>query len=154
MSDQEIRRNARTLMWLVSVPLGLLILLALVLAGNVVKQGGGNWVPFMLIYYTPMAFYIAAILMVRSALARIAAGNLFGDVLPALFTRAGAALLIGALFKEIGVPLLTWLQSGHAYIRTFEPSAITLGIIGALLMVVGQLFGRATAAHDELEQFF
>lgn len=153
MSDQTIRRNAQALLWLFTLPLGLLLLLAVVLAGNVVKQGGGDWVPFMLIYYTPMAFYIAAILAVRSALSRIAGGALFSDVLPVLFRRAGAALLIGALFKEIGVPLLTWLQSGQAYIRPFEPSAVTLGIVGALLLVVGQLFGKATATQEELSQF-
>lgn len=153
MSEQEIRWNARILMRLVTVPLCLLVLLAVVLAGNVVKQGGGPWVPFMLIYYTPLAFYIAAILMVRSALARIASGDLFAAVLPSLFFRTGAALLIGSLFKEFGVPLLTWIVSGAPYIRPFEPSAITLGIVGALLLVVGQLLGKASTAQDELGQF-
>lgn len=152
MTDDALSRHARLLARLVSVPLTLLLLLAAVLVGNAVIQRGGDFLPFLVIYYTPMLFYIAAIAMVRSALRSIGRGGEIAAVLPGLLSRAGAALFVGALFKEVGVPALTWLVSGSAYIRPFEPSALTLGIVGAMLVIVGQLFGRAAAAEAELRQ--
>ena len=153
MTADHVRSRARLCKHLVTIPLALLLALAAALVGNAVVQKGGDFLPFVIIYYAPMALYVAAAILIRSALGRIAAGDLFADVLPSLVSKGGGLLLAGALLTEVGVPLLTWLVTGSAFVRTFEPSAVTLGIVGAMLILFGQLFGRALADRRELEQF-
>ncbi len=140
-------------MWLVTVPLALLAVLAALLVGNVVVQGG-RYADTVLLNYLPMALYIWAIWMIRRALKAIAHGALFDDVLPTLVFRVGLALLVGALFAVVGVPLVSAVIWGKPLIRAFEPSPMTLGIVGATLMLFSQLFARAAAMRGEMEEFF
>ncbi len=140
-------------MWLVTVPLALLAVLAALLVGNVVVQGG-RYADTVLLNYLPMALYIWAIWMIRRALKAIAHGALFDDVLPTLVFRVGLALFVGALFAVVGVPLVSAVIWGKPLIRAFEPSPMTLGIVGATLMLFSQLFARAAAMRGEMEEFF
>ncbi len=140
-------------MWLVTVPLALLAVLAALLVGNVVVQGG-RYLDTVLLNYLPMVLYIWAIWMIRRALKAIAHGALFDDVLPTLVFRVGLALFVGALLAVVGVPLVSAVIWGKPLIRAFEPSPMTLGIVGATLMLFSQLFARAAAMRGEIEEFF
>ncbi|MFZ5748582.1 MAG: hypothetical protein ACOY45_13130 [Pseudomonadota bacterium] len=153
MPDAVLRSRARLAMWLVTVPLAALLLLTLLLVGNIVWQGGRFAEP-VAIYYLPMAFYIWAIWMVRQALRAVAGGALFDQVVPTLLGRIGIALFAGALFKEFGVPLFSWLAYGRAWFQTFEASGVTLGVVGLSLILFAQLLARASGMRDELEEFF
>jgi DUF2975 family protein len=160
MSDSALRKQARILKWLVTIPFAALALLAMVLVGNIAWQAearGGEYATGIasgvVIYYLPMAFYMWAIWMIRRALKSIAAGELFNRVVPKLLARVGLALFGGAVFTEFGVPLLTGLLSGRPYVRTFEPSAVTLGVVGISLVLFAELLRRAAAMREELGEF-
>lgn len=153
MSNSQPQNYARLVTWAVTVPFAALSLLALgILWGT--AQATPPTMVFAAIYYLPMALYLWAMWMVRSALARIARGASFSEVIPTLLERAGAALFVGALFTVFGVPLVTWLFSGRPYITTFEPSAVTLGVMGAAMTVFGRSFAQAKEMRDELDGFF
>lgn len=153
MSVAKIRKQAHTLMWLITVPFAGLAVLTMVLLGNIVWQGG-QYADTVAIYYLPMFLYMWAIWMIRSALKAIARGALFDGVIATLLFRVGLALFGGALFTVIGVPLMTALVWGSPYLKTFEPSPVTLGVVGAALMLLSRLFARAAAMRDEIEGFF
>lgn len=152
MPIETLRNRARLLAWLITVPLACLCLLTILLVGNIVWQGG-RYAEQVVILYLPMFLYMGAIWMVRVALVAVARGDLFGEVIPKMLMRVGLALFGGAVFTVFGVPLLTGLLSGRPYIQPFEASAVTLGIVGAALMLFSQLFERATAMRDELDCF-
>ena len=152
MSLAALRKRAVIVKWLVTLPMVLLIIMTMVLIGNVVWQGG-RYADGVALYYIPMFFYLWAIWMVRQALTAIAAGDGFGQVVPKLLNRVGLALFCGALFREVGYPVVTWLVNGHAHIRTFEASGVTIGVIGVSLMLFAQLLGQAAAMRQELDEF-
>ena len=108
----------------------------------------------MIIFYVPMFIYIWAIWMVRQALKAIAGGALFGQVVPRLLFRVGAALFVGALFNVFGVPLLTRLLYERGAYLAFDGAAITLGVVGATLVLLSQLLAQAASMRDELNEFF
>lgn len=153
MSVARFRRYAGMLKWLVTIPFVALCLLTLALLGNMAWQGG-RYVDTVAIYYTPMFLYMWAIWMIRSACAAIARGDVFDRVLPTLLLRIGGALFAGAVLNVFVVPILFPLVTGHGLARTFEASAMTLGVVGAALAVFAQLLRRASAMRDELDGFF
>ncbi len=153
MTVTTLRNQARILMWLVTIPLAGLTLLTVLLLGNIVWQGG-RYADSVAIYYLPMFLYMWAIWMVRRALKAIAEGALFDRVVSTLLFRVGIALFGGALFTVVGVPLVTGLLYGHPYLKTFEPSPVMLGVIGAALVLFSQLLGRAASLRQELDEFF
>ncbi|URW74542.1 DUF2975 domain-containing protein [Sphingomonas donggukensis] len=153
MSITELRKRARLLKWLVTIPFVALVLLAVALVGNIVWQGG-RYADGVAIYYLPMCLYLWAIWMVRVALGQIAEGRLFGEVVPKLLRRVGLALFGGAVFTVFGIPLMTALRFDKPHIATFEPSPVTLGVVGAALVVFAELLGRAAAMREEIEEFF
>lgn len=153
MQTLSLRRQAGLLMWLVTIPLvGFAAIVAAVLI-NIAWQGG-RYADSFVIYYPPVLLYMWAVWMMRRALAVIATGAAFGAVLPPLLMRVGAAVFGGALLTVFGVPLLTWLHYGRPIVQTFDGSAVALGVVGATLMLVAQLVGRAAAMRDELDSFF
>ena len=153
MSVAVIRKRARLLMWLVTIPFAALAVLTVLLLGNIVLQGG-RYADAVAILYLPMVLYMWAIWLIRDTLKAISAGAIFDRILPKLIFRIGVALFGGALFTVFGIPLLTALVWDKPYISTFEPSPITLGIVGAALVLFAQLFERATEMQDEIESFF
>lgn len=147
-----LRTRARILMWLVTVPFALLALTLAILIFAPMLTGRFS-VP-VLILYLPMVIYVWAIWMVRQALKSIAAGAVFGQVVPRLLWRVGAALFAGGLFNVFGVTLLTRLLYGRGAYAMFDGAAITLGVIGATLVLVAQLLAQASAMREELDEFF
>ncbi len=153
MPIEALRRQARILMWLITVPFAGLIIVAAVVIGNVVWHGG-RYADGVLIWYLPMFLYLWAIWMVREALKAIACGKMFDQVVPKLLFRVGLALFAGALFNEVGKPLITAIIYGKPWMQTFEASGVTLGVMGATLVFVAQLLRRAAAMRNELDGFF
>ncbi len=153
MSAEKLRKQARILMWLVTVPLALMALLALALVGSVVWSGG-HFIDAILYWYLPMFLYMWAIWMIRHALKAISHGEMFSSVIPTLLFRVGLALFVGALYEEIGRAFVAELYWGeYRDPNTFEASGITLGVVGALLALIARLYERAVDLRDELEGF-
>lgn len=153
MSIQALRKQARVLQWLVTIPFaGMAILTALLLA-NIVSQRG-RYADGVAIYYLPMFLYMWAIWMVRRALQSIADGALFDEVVPKLLFRVGLALFGGAIFTVIGQPVVYALFYGAPHLKTFEPSPVTLGVVGAALVLFARLLERAASLRKELDEFF
>jgi hypothetical protein len=153
MSIQALRSQARILKWLVTIPFAGLAILTALLIGNVVWHGG-RYADAVGIYYLPMFLYMWAIWMVRRALQSIADGALFDDVVPKLLFRVGWSLFGGALFTVVGQPLVDAVFYGNPHFKTFEPSPITLGVVGAALVLFAQLLERAASLRKELDEFF
>lgn len=154
MTPETLRARARLLMWLVTIPFGCLVLAVAVLLIALAWNGPGRNAGMLLIFYIPMFIYVWAIWMVRQALKAIAGGAVFGQVVPRLLLRVGAALFAGALFNVFGVPLLTRLLYGRGAFLTFDGAAITLGVVGATLVLVSQLLAGAASMRKELDEFF
>ena len=152
MSVQALRKQARVLVWLVTIPFTGLAILTALLLGNIVLQGG-RYADAVAIYYLPMFLYMWAIWMVRRALQSIANGVLFDEVVPRLLSRVGFALFGGALFTVLGQPLLYALLYGNPHFKTFEPSPVTLGAVGAALVLFAHLLERAASLRKQLDEF-
>lgn len=152
MSIQALRNRAKVLKWLVTIPFAALAILTALLLGNIVWHGG-RYADAVGIYYLPMFLYMWAIWMVRRALQLIADGAVFDEVVPKLLFRVGVALFAGALFTVVGEPIVYAVLYGNAHIKTFEPSPVTLGVVGAALALFAQLLGRAASLRKELDEF-
>ena len=153
MPIEILRKRARILMWLVTVPFACLSLLALTVLVSVVWNQG-RFASTVLIVYLPMCIYIWAIWMVRQALRSIARGGMFDQVVPRLLFRVGLALFGGALFNVFGIPVSTGLINGRSIFLTFDGAAVTLGVVGATLVLLSQLLAQASAMREELDEFF
>ena len=147
----SLRKRARILMWLVTVPFALLALLAGFQLWAVLIDEVAD--PAILIAFAPMYIYIWAIWMVRQALGTIARGGLFDVVVPRLLLRVGLALFFGALFNVFG-GLTANLVFDLRLPMLFDGAAITLGVVGATLVLVSQLLKQAASMREELDSFF
>lgn len=134
------------------------ILLALAVAVDlmaVLRSGEpGTNAGFLAIYRLPMLFYLFAIWMVRRAFGELARGVLFDQVVPTLLTRVGLALAAGATATVFVTPLLLRSIEGSrwsAYAQ-FDPAAITLGVVGLMLVILARLLGMAAAMRAELDE--
>ena len=154
MSVETLRKQARLLMWLVTVPFALMSLLVLAVVGSVVWMGGKG-TDVVLYWYLPTFLYMWAIWMIRHALKAVSRGEMFGEVVPKLLFRVGLALFAGALYEVLGRRLAAELYWGEYQSRQmFEASGITLGVVGASMVLIARLLGRATEMRDELDGFF
>jgi hypothetical protein len=144
----SLRKKARILMWLVTIPFVLLFLLAAMQVWFVSTGSGSGW-PF-LIAFAPMFIYIWAIWMVRQALKNIADGSAFDLVLPRLLTRVGLALFFGALFHVFASPIAGAVFDLRLPL-SFDGAAVTLGVVGATLVLLSQLLKQAASIREELD---
>lgn len=149
---ETLRGKARILMWLVTVPLVLLLLLfAAMQLWTIARDVDRAWP--LLVAFAPMYIYIWAIWMVRRALAAISRGGMFDEVVPRLLLRVGIALFGGALFHVFG-PLGAKVALDLRLPVAFDGAAVTLGVVGATLMLISRLLKQAAAMREELDGFF
>lgn len=150
---ERLRAQARLLMWLVTVPLVCLGLLALLQFAFAWRMGFER-AALMFATYLPMYVYVIAIWMVRRALKAIARGDAFDSVVPKLLQRVGLALFFGALFQVFGGLALGMTLRMPVLSNPFDGAAVTLGVVGATLVLVAQLLRRAAEMREELDAFF
>lgn len=150
MPMASLRKRARILMWLVTVPFTVLALFALAQLGFVMRNGAAA-AP-MLIFFAPMYIYVGAIWMVRQALKAIAQGGQFHEIVSKLLFRVGIALFFGALFNVFGVPAASIAFKARISMP-FDGAAVTLGVVGATLVLLSQLLKQAASMREELDSF-
>ena len=144
-----LRRLATVLM------AGFMLVLAIDVALSVRSDDFAEYLSFTIPYRLPVLFYLGGLWTIRSAFARLAAGEIFGRVLPLLLRRLGLALAFGGLAS---VFLTQWLWRAllgpdrGAWVA-FDPAAITVGVVGLLLMMLANLMGQAEEIRQELEEF-
>ena len=146
----NLRRKARILMWLVTVPFVLLALLAIMQPWFLLTNERAQL--HMLAALVPMYVYIWAMWMVRQALKAIAGGALFDAVVPRMLFRVGVALFAGAVFNVIAAPIAGAVFAIYLPLQ-FDGAAITLGVVGATLALLSQLLKEAVSMREELDSF-
>lgn len=153
----SVRRRCRWLQRLATVlMLGFVLALGVDAALVLRSADVGAYLAFTVPYRLPILFYLAGVWTIRSAFARLADGEVFGHVLPILLHRLGWALALGGFAS---VFLAQWLSQALRGIMegpwaAFDPAAITVGLVGALLIVLADLMRRAEAMRQELDEFF
>lgn len=152
----DLRYVSRRSRWLSRMAMTIFVTLLLVLALEAMMivraEDRRAGLAFWLSYRLPMLFYLSAIWTMYRAFARIAAGELFDSVLPTSLSRLGFALAGGAIGSVFVGPWLGRMLGGfrHGAFAAFDPPAITVGLVGLLLVVLSDLFRRAVAMHREL----
>lgn len=152
---ERLRRHSR---WLKRLATIIFAVLLGALAIEAAMEAGGDdpdvGLKFWLSYRLSMVFYLSAIWTMRRAFGRIANGEVFDRVLPTSLSRLGLALTGGATASVFVTPWLLRFLGGfrHGAFAAFDPPAITIGLVGLLLMVLSQLFARAVAMHRELDE--
>ncbi|WP_179188120.1 DUF2975 domain-containing protein [Sphingomonas sp. IBVSS2] len=147
----RLRSRARLLRNLVTLVFAALVF---VLVIEVIAGASGRYSLHMLIARLPMLFYLAAIWMVRQALAALARGVLFDRVMPRLILLVGIALAAGALVNVFVVPWIWFAVLGRGSYAYYDVAAITLGVVGFALVLVARLLAQAAEMREELDAMF
>jgi len=143
--------------WLNRLALTIFVTLVLALAieaAMIIRRDvQGQNLRFWLSYRLSMPFYLSAIWTMHRAFAQIADGELFDRVLPVSLSRLGFALAGGAIASVFLSPWLMRILGGfrRGAFAAFDPPAITIGLVGLLLVVLSSLFARAVAMRRELD---
>lgn len=118
--------------------------------------------------YHPLLFYFAAFWFLQSACGRIASGRMFEQRTKRAIILAGAALMAGAAASLVTRPLMlsgafvidpaTAEKMGYLRIMyghmDMTISAVVIGAVGGMLVLMGFVMDRGAAAHAENEQMF
>ena len=149
MTIGSLRRRSAQLSLLVG---GVLVVLLLALASEVLAILLGRYPhPSLLIFRLPMVAYLWAIVVLRRALLAIASGLAFDEVLPRMLRGVGLALFAGAASAVVIVPLALRIARGAGPIAHYDVAAITLGVVGLVLLVLAALMHRAVSMSAELD---
>lgn len=151
MTQEILRKRARLLRDLVTMVFAVLVL---VLSIEVLAVATGHYSAFAVVGRLPMLFYLAAIWMVRAALASIARGQAFDALVPQLISRVGIALAAGGLTHVFVVPWIWMAAFGRGSWAWYDPAAITLGVAGFALTLIARLLGQAAEMRAELDEMF
>ncbi|MBV8685110.1 MAG: DUF2975 domain-containing protein [Alphaproteobacteria bacterium] len=147
---KTLRARSRLLAALVTL---VFVVLALAQAMEVAVVASGRYPHWqLLVYRLPMLFYLWAIWTIRRATVSLAQGELFDLVVPRLLGRVGLALFLGALVNVFATPLLLRAAAGRGPVAHYDVAAITLGVVGATLVLVARLLAEAAAMRRELDE--
>ena len=145
-----LRRLATLVLCVLAAALGFELVIAIA-SGDM-----GPHLAYLVPYRLPMLFYLAGIWTIRQAFAGLAEGEMFNQLLPVLLRHLGLALAGGGFTS---VFLTQWLSrallgpASGAW-AAFDPPAITIGLVGLLMIVLADLMKRAAAMQQELDGFF
>jgi hypothetical protein len=145
-----LRRLATVVLFVLAAALGIEVVMAFT-SNDVLRD-----LAYLLPYRLPMLFYLVGVWTIRQAFARLAEGEMFNQLLPVLLRRLGLALAGGGVAN---VFLTQWLWRAligpaNGAWASFDPPAITVGLVGLLLIVLAGLMKRAVAMRHELDGFF
>lgn len=102
----------------------------------------------------PALAYLYALWACRGTARRIQRGASFDAAIPPLFTRMGIALVLGAALETFGYWwFVRLLEGGPGSIMAYDPATMTLGAVGALLLVLSGLWRQAGGMARELDEF-
>lgn len=145
-----LRRLATVVLCVLVAALGIEVIMVFT-SDDVVRD-----LAYLLPFRLPMLFYLAGVWTIRQAFARLAEAEMFNQLLPVLLRRLGLALAGGGVAS---VFLTQWLwlaligPASGAW-ASFDPPAITIGLVGLLMIVLADLMKRAAAMRHELDGFF
>jgi hypothetical protein len=152
MDPATLRTRSRLLRTLVDIVIAVLLLALVVELALVLRFGHPE--PQILLHRLPMLLYLWAIWNARQAIAAVGRGDLFGPVVGRLLARVGFALFLGGLTQVFFVPWLIWGLGWGPSIAYYDVAAITVGVVGATLVIVAQLLRQAESMRRELDEFF
>jgi len=151
MDSATLRARSRLLRTLVDLVLAVLLLVLAVEVAAMIRRADPR--PELLLHRVPMLLYLWAIWNARQAIAAVGRGDAFGPIVARLLGRVGVALFLGGLAQVFGVPWLLWGLGLGPSIAHYDVAAITVGVVGAALMIVAQLLGQAAKMRQELDEF-
>lgn len=117
-----------------------------------------------LAYWSPALFYLAAMAVMARMFGQVAAGRSIWRETARGLGLTGAALMLGAVTTVLVQPRLMQLdvvreimvrQDRHAVVggwASFDVPAITIGVVGLALLLLGGLLRRAEAVQTELDE--
>ena len=150
MNDQQLRRSSQILAVLITIVLvvllfGIAIEIIAVASGRVPSVGQFVW-------RLPLLFYLWAVWSVRRAVVAIGRGEGHDEAIAQLIGRVGLALFLGGLATVFIAPWLAAWINGRGSFAFYDVSAITVGVVGAALVLVARLLGQAAAMRRELDE--
>lgn len=150
MLDPNLRRSSRILSALIALVLvvllfGIAIEILAVASGRVPSVGQFIW-------QLPLLFYLWAVWSVRRAVVAIGRGEGHDAAIAQLIGRVGLALFLGGIATVFVAPWLAAWINGRGSFAFYDVSAITVGVVGAALLLVSRLLGQAAAMRRELDE--
>lgn len=132
------------------------ILALLMFAGPLVawQRGQGHpepWLPEV-VRLSPSFFYLFAVWSIGSAMGQLAKGRLIQPTLARALRHVGIALGLGGLLAVFGVTNIGRLLTGHGSWAYFDVAAMTLGMIGGALFLLGRVVDQADRIQSELDE--
>ena len=106
-----------------------------------------------LIWFSPMVFYFYGVWTIGSAMGQLAKGRLIQPTLSAALRRVGLALGFGGLMSVFGVSnILRIVEGGRGGFLHFDVAAMTIGMIGGALFLLGRVMDQAGRLQAELDE--
>jgi len=103
----------------------------------------------------PEACYLLALWWIRQAIAAMAGGDLYGDVVIRMLDRVGVVLAAGAFAGMFLVPRGSRLLGADpGYWIAYDVSGLVLGAIGVSLKVIADVLRHAAAMKADLDGIF
>ncbi len=153
--QRECRRLGRVTLIATPLLLALTILdrTGPLLAALITGHGGVDWRAWALaiIALVPTLIYLFGLWRTGTVLRAIGREGRFLTAVGTTLRGVGLALALGALFQIAIAPALAkGLGDGPGYWIGLDSAAITLGLLGLVLMIFGRLFRRAARLEAEL----
>ena len=105
----------------------------------------------------PPLVYLGGLMQLRGAFSALASGVLFAPALERALLRLGVAMMAGAALQVVVIPnVLFWLLGpgrGGAMLR-LDVAALSVGAIGAGLLLVARLIKAGRGMATELDEMF
>ncbi|MGZ3297626.1 MAG: DUF2975 domain-containing protein [Asticcacaulis sp.] len=146
------------LLILIATPL-LLVLIVLDRTGVLMASGltgrGAGWRDWAraIVALVPALIYLFCLWRTGAALRDIGREGRFVAAIAETLRRVGVALSLGALFQIAIAPTLAKaFGQGPGYWIGLDSAALTLGVLGLVLMIFARLFRRAARMESELDE--
>jgi len=140
------------------VSVGALLCLAHLVSPAVMAARGSGGAPTQrilagLVTATPAICYLFGVWSIGRGLGQIGKGRLIQPALASTLRRVGLALGLGGVFQVFVVSnLLRLISQGHGGYLHWDVGAMTLGMIGGALFLLGRVADQAGRVQAELDE--